>query len=151
MWKSKHRKCNITAGYHQRKLHQMYHSIITSSKWTRVITCLIFTYLGCYTAKRVWNKNLWRQQPTKMLDANLFWRWPEHHRCWCDHLRWCVHAGGGHFQRMLWPECSFMWFTRTFYETVNVIWCINSYFVVDIKSWSCVHMHFRFFDFHKVV
>ena len=30
LWKSKHRKCNklITAGYHQRKLHQMYHSFI---------------------------------------------------------------------------------------------------------------------------
>jgi len=27
----------------------------------------------------------------------------------------------------------------------------NGYFVVNIKRWSCVHMHFRFFDFHKVV
>jgi len=27
--------------------------IIASSKWTRVITCLKFTYMGCYTAKRV--------------------------------------------------------------------------------------------------
>jgi len=35
------------------------------------------------------------------------------------HLRSCVHAGGGHFKHMLW--CSFMRFTRTFYETVNEI------------------------------
>jgi len=26
--KVKHRKCNITAGYYQRKLHQMYHTFI---------------------------------------------------------------------------------------------------------------------------
>jgi len=39
-----------------------------------------------------------------------------------DHV--CVQPGGGHFERMLWHECSFVWFTRTFYETVNVIWCM---------------------------
>jgi len=27
----------------------------------------------------------------------------------------------------------------------------NSYFVVNIKSWSCIHVHFWSFDFHKVV
>jgi len=27
----------------------------------------------------------------------------------------------------------------------------NGYFVVIIKSQSCAHMHFRCFDFHKVV
>jgi len=27
--------------------------IIASSKWTRVIMCFTFTYLGCYAAKRV--------------------------------------------------------------------------------------------------
>jgi len=42
--------------------------------------CLIFTYLGCYTAKRVWNKDSWHRRPAKTLDANLFWLWPEHHR-----------------------------------------------------------------------
>jgi len=45
-----HRKCNITARYYQRKLHQM---IIASSKWTRVIMCLKFTYFGCCTATHV--------------------------------------------------------------------------------------------------
>jgi len=25
-------------------------------------------------------------------NANLFWLWPEHHQCWRDHLRSCVHA-----------------------------------------------------------
>jgi len=43
---------------------------------------------------------------------------------WHDHLRSCLHAGGGHFEHMLWNECSFIWFVRTLYETVNVIWCI---------------------------
>jgi len=27
----------------------------------------------------------------------------------------------------------------------------NGYFVVNIKSWICVLMHFRCFDFHKIV
>jgi len=27
----------------------------------------------------------------------------------------------------------------------------NGYFVVNIKSWSCDHMHFWCFDFHRVV
>ena len=40
---------------------------------------------------------------------------------WQDHLRSCVCAGGGHFKHLLWNECSFMLFVRTFYETVNVI------------------------------
>ena len=40
------------------------------------------------------------------------------------YLRSCVyvHAGGGHFKRMLWHKCSFMRFTRTFYETFSEIW-----------------------------
>ena len=76
--------------------------------------CLTFTYLGFYTAKRAWNKDSWHRQPAKTLDTNLFWLWPERHQCWHDHLRSCVHAGCGHFERMLWPECSFIWFTKTF-------------------------------------
>jgi len=39
---------------------------------------------------------------------------------WCDHLRSCVHAGGGHFEHMLWNECSFTWFIGTFDKTINV-------------------------------
>jgi len=96
--------------------------IIASSKWTRVIMCLTLTYLGCYTAKLARNKDSWHRRPAKTLDANLFWLWPEHHQCWDHDLRSCVHAGGGHFEHMLWHECSITWFTRTFYETVNVIW-----------------------------
>jgi len=69
--------------------------IIGSSKWTRVIMCLTLTYLGCYTAKRVWNKDSWYWWPAQTLDAILFWLWPEHHRCWRDHLRSCVPADGG--------------------------------------------------------
>ena len=59
----------------------------------------------------------------KLLMQTPFWLWPEHHQCWRDHLRSCVHAGGGHFEHMLWPGYSFIWFIRTFYETINVIWC----------------------------
>jgi len=77
-----------------------------SSEWTRVIMCLTFIYLGCYTAKHVWNKDSWHWRPAKTLDANLFWLWPGRHQCWRDHLRSCVHADGGHFERMLWLECS---------------------------------------------
>jgi len=38
---------------------------------------LTFTYLGCYTAKRAWNKDSWHRRPAKTLDANLFRLWPE--------------------------------------------------------------------------
>jgi len=37
-------KCNITAGWCQRKLHQMYQSFIKVGY--RVIMCLKFTYMG---------------------------------------------------------------------------------------------------------
>jgi len=33
-------------------------------------------------------------------------------------------ADGGHFEHVLWNVWSFIWFIRTFYETVSVIWCI---------------------------
>ena len=75
--------------------------IISSSEWTRVIMCLTVTYSGCYTAKHVRNEDLWHRRPAKMLDANLFWLWPKHYPCWRDHLRSCVHAGSGHFERMI--------------------------------------------------
>jgi len=123
--------------------------IIASSKTTSVIMCLTFTYLRVPYRKACMKQRLWHRRPAKALDANLFWLWPEHHRCCRYHLRSCVHAGGGHFERMLWHECSFIWFTRTFYETVNITWCINGYFAVIIKSWSCVHMHFRFSTFTR--
>ena len=69
---------------------------------------------------------------------------------WRGHLR-CVRTVGGHFEHMLWYQFSFMWFTGTFRETVNAICCMYRLFWVKIKSWICIHMHFRCFDFHKVV
>ena len=42
----------ITAGYHQRKLHQMYHSFVKVGQGHHV-PYSTFTYLGCYTAKHV--------------------------------------------------------------------------------------------------
>jgi len=47
---------------------------------------------------------------------------------WRDRLRSCVRADGGHFAHLLWHECSFIWFTRTFYEPANVIWCTQRLF-----------------------
>jgi len=70
-------KCNITVGYYQRKLHQ---TIIASSKWTRVIMCLKFTYFGYCTAMRVWDKDWWHWRPVKTLDTNLVWLWSGYHR-----------------------------------------------------------------------
>jgi len=101
--------------------------IIASSKWTSVIMCLKFTYTGCYTAKRALKKDSSYRRPAKTLYANLFWIWPEHHQRWRNHLKSCVYAGGGHFEHMLWHECSF-------YETANVICVFNGYFVVNIKA-----------------
>jgi len=45
---------------------------------------------------------------------------------WRNRPRSSVHAGGGHFEHMLWNECLFTRFIRTFYQTyqtANVIWC----------------------------
>ena len=61
---------------------------------------------------------------------------------WRDHLRSCVCAGGGRFEHMS-LECLIklsMWFDA-----------YDGYFVVNIIRWSCVHMHFRCFEFHKLV
>ena len=136
-----------------KKLHQM---IIASSKWTRVIMCFKFTYSGCCTTIRVWNKDSWHQWTVKTLNANLVWLWPAYH--W--HCDWpavwafkimCACWWYGHFRHMLWHKCSFMWFSRTFYEMSMKFDAYNGYFVVRIKSWSCVHMHFQCFNFHKVV
>jgi len=38
---------------------------------------------------------------------------------WRDHLRWCVHAGGGNFEHMF-----IYMIHRNVYEAVNVIWCM---------------------------
>jgi len=63
----------------------MYHGFI---KVDQVIMCLKFTYLGCYTAMLIWNKDWWPQRPARMLDANLFWLWLGHHRCYDWQLAW---------------------------------------------------------------
>ena len=103
----------------------------------------------------VYETNSWYRRPAKTLDANLFWLWPGHH--WrCD---WPV----------AWPSemCACWWWTlRTHALTwmfiymihQNILWncqcnlmhVTNGYFVVNIKNWSCVHMHFRYFDFNKL-
>jgi len=47
---------------------------------------------------------------------------------WRDGLRSCESAGSGHFEHIIWNERSFIWFIRTFYETVNAMWCIARLF-----------------------
>ena len=96
---------------------------IASAKWTTVIMCFKFTYLGCCTAmgRPIWNDSR-RRRPAKTLDANLIWLWPGHCRHWP--VAWpseIVCAGGGHWTHALWHECSFIWCFRTFYETVTLI------------------------------
>jgi len=93
-------------------LHQMYHSFIKVDQSHHVLYIYLFGVL--YSKACVKQRFMTSTRPAKMLDPNLFWLWPEHHPCWRDHLRSCVHAGGGQFECMLWPECSLMWFARTF-------------------------------------
>jgi len=119
--------------------------IVASSIWTRVIMCLIFTYLGCYTAKHVWNKDSWHRRPAKTLDANLFWFWLERHQSWRVHLRSCVHAGGGHFERIIVPEYSLhLCESKT---TQNVLWphasvCLSAIACVSVCLSAAVRPHY---------
>ena len=61
-----------------------------------------------------------------------------------DHM--CVRSGGGDWTRVhLYdsPEC--------FMKMSMQLYAFKGYLVVNIVSWSCVHMHFRCFHFHKVL
>ena len=123
--------------------------IIASSKWTRVTMCLKFAYFGCYTTMCVWNKDSWHRRPAKTLDANLVWRcdwpvaWPSEIMCAC--WWWTLWSLITAVTRM------FIYMTFLLPEHFMKLSMFNGYFVVNIKSWSCVHVHFRCFDFHKVV
>jgi len=46
-----------------------YHSFIEVDQGHRVLK---FTYMVCYAAMHVWNKDSWHQPPAKTLDANCF-------------------------------------------------------------------------------
>ena len=121
--------------------------IIASVKWISVIMCLKFTDMGCYTAKPAWSKRFVISMTCENAWCKLILTFTrtEHH------LRSCVHAGGGHFEHMLWHECSLYDSPEHFMKLPMYFDAWNGYFVVNIKSWSCLHMHFRFLDFHKVV
>jgi len=71
----------------------MYHSFIKVDQGHHVPYIYLF---GVIYSKACVNKHSWHRRPAKTLDANLFWLWPEHHRCCRDHLRSCVRDGGGH-------------------------------------------------------
>jgi len=45
--------------------------ISASSRWTRIIMSLKFTYLGCYTSVHIWNKDSWHRRPAKTFVANF--------------------------------------------------------------------------------
>ena len=92
LWKSKHRKCNITVGYYQRKLHQMYHSFIKVDQGHHVPEIYLWVLYSKACMKQRFTtstvcKNAWCKLVS---NANLFRLWPEHHRCWRNHVRLCA-------------------------------------------------------------
>ena len=71
---------------------------------------------------------------------------------WLDRLRSCVSAGGGNFERML---LNYVHLHYVVYH--NILWncqcnfgAFDGYFVVNVKTWINVRMHFRCFNFNKV-
>jgi len=82
----------------------------------------------CYSWATCWNKHSWHWRPAKILDANLVDFDQDiidaATNQWHDHLTVCVHPSDGHFEHVLWNECSFISFIRTVWVTVNVIWCM---------------------------
>jgi len=66
-------------------------------------------------------------------------------------VRDCVRSGSGHFEHMLWNNCLFVLCgsSEHFVKLLMQFCAFYGYFVV--KSWICLHMHFRCFKFNKVV
>jgi len=95
--------------------------IIVSSKWTTVIMCLKFTYLGCYIAMRVWNDS-WRRRPAKTLDANLVSLWSGYHRRYDWPVAWSSEI-----------MCACWWWTLW---THALTWMFI-YMILQNILWSC--------------
>jgi len=141
LWKSKHRKCNITAGYHQRKLHQMYHSFIKVDQGHHVPYIYLFGVLyskACMKQRFTTSttcKNTWCKLVLTLTGTSSMLAWPSTIVCMlvvntlsaCSDLNVHLYDSPEHFMKL------------------------SNYFAVNIKSWSCVHMHFWLFDFHRVV
>lgn len=116
------------------------------------VTCLTFTYFTV-------NSMLLTSSVTSLIVHLLQTSWDFEHDIidavidrWHYRLRSRVHAGGGHFKHMHWNELSLMWFIRTFLILSMQFDAFNSYYVVNIKRWTCgVHKHFWCFKSHKVV
>ena len=145
-------KCSITPGHYRKQLHKMYHSFVKVD-WGHPMPCIYLSRMlyskACMKQRLMTSttyKNAWRKlglTVTRTLALRLTSGVTIY-----DHVCMLVVDT----ERKLWPKCLFIWFTRTFYETVNVIWRIyNGYFAVNVKNWSCVHMHFWYFEFHEVV
>ena len=129
LWKSKHRKCNITAGDYQRKMHKMYHSFIKVNQVHHVPKNYLFgvLYSNAYMKRFITSttcENAWY--------ANVIWLWPGHYRC-CSWpvarpydimYLWWYWIFWTHALKWIWKECSFVWFIKTFHETINAIWCM---------------------------
>jgi len=95
---------------------------IASSKRTTVILCLKFTYMGCYIAMHISYKDSWHRWPVKVLDANLVWLRPGHHR----HCDWPV----------AWPSeimCVCWWWTLWTYALTWMFTCMIHQNIL----WNC--------------
>jgi len=122
-------------------LRKWHHFILASEK--RFPRCLIFTYFTI-------NLKLLMSSVTSIIIHLMQTLWEFQQDItdavidqWHEHLRWHVCAGGGHFKHMHWNEFSFTWFIRKFLYCQCNMTRVNGCFVVNLKRWTCVHMHFR--------
>ena len=125
--------------------------IAASSKWTRVIVFHFFWvlynnafmkwFMTSRTCENAWRKLGWPLTRTlsmlRLTSGVTVWD----HMCMLvvDILNTCSEMSVHLYD----PSEHFM--------KLSVYYACNGYFVVNIKSWFCVHMHFWCFDFHKVV
>jgi len=135
--------------------------IKASSKWTRVIMCFKFTYLGVIQQgvyETIHNVDILQKAWCKLgvtLTSDIINAVKAQRH---DRLRWRVCAGGGHFEHMLLNERSFIWFIRTFYETGNIIWCmceagkfipLHTSFILKSNNKNCIKIRYFLTKLHR--
>jgi len=154
----------------QFKLHQFIIPV-PSSTCTRVM-CLIFAYLRFLLISNACTKqrfmtsmtyenanlkpasNLLRTsfEPASVMEFVFVWFEQDFYRC-CGSAVWfhvCVRW------RTLWTHVRKWMFIYMIHQNILLncscdLMHLNGCFVVNIKNWICVHMHFRCFKFHKVL
>jgi len=110
LWKSKHRKCNITALQEITKGNCIT-CVTASSKWTRSLCALNLLIWGVIV-QCVYETIHDVDDLKKTLDANFLWLWPGHCRCY----DWPV----------AWPTeimCACWWWTLWTRSDINVHLC----------------------------